>query len=205
MRKRALLLSLTVFVAGCIRSLWPPAAPVEEDPSVTFPEFFEQEAVAVGGSEGVFEVDGPTLRALAVAANDLLPIRDTLPCVDKQEAHLYRVVRREDIIFIRIDENPASCGRDHPRLDSGAHYAIGMDGRILKRVIDGAEVHTSSGRGIVGAPAPPGVSPSFDPERMNAPAFLLKSHDGGVKPEKTSPPTPPFPVDGGAPSSPDAG
>jgi hypothetical protein len=205
MIKRTLLLGLTVFVAGCIRSLWHPAASVEDDPSIIFPEFFDQAPVAVGGNEGVFELDGPTMRALAVAANDLLPIRDNLPCIDKQEAHLYRVVRRGGIIFVRIDENPAYCGRKYPRLDSGAQYAISTDGRILRHVIDGTEVYTSSGRGIVGAPAPPGVSPSFDPERMNAPAFLLKSHDGGVSPEKETPPAPPSPADGGAPLSPDAG
>jgi hypothetical protein len=85
-------------------------------------------------------VDGEVLRALMIAANDYMPPGIiNPPCWARQEALSYRFTRREDIIFVYIDENPAYCGRRFHAMDSGAKYAISKDGRILRRVIPGID------------------------------------------------------------------
>jgi hypothetical protein len=86
-------------------------------------------------------LDGEVLRALMIVTNDLFP-PDTskldLSCRMRQQAHTFRFTRRDDIIFVYVNEDLAYCGRKTHAMDSGAKYAISKDGRILRRVIDGS-------------------------------------------------------------------
>ena len=84
------------------------------------------------------DVDGYTLQAIRIAADDLLKSEPAdLPCGENQFSYRYRAVRRGDIIFVRIEFKPENCGRTVGMLDDGATYAIGVDGRILRRELDG--------------------------------------------------------------------
>jgi hypothetical protein len=186
--KRYLPLLLCVATAGCIRLLFQQPVAVEDDRSIVFPQFFERPPVEVGAAGQPYRLDGVTLKAISIAANDFLPReRADTPCVDRQEAHSYRVIRRDEIIFVRIDEIPEYCGQKHGGLDSGAKYAIGTDGRILRRVLDGMEEYTSPVDGSTPVPGAPGVSPSFDPEHLQPLPFVSPSpRDGGTT---NAPPT----------------
>lgn len=83
-------------------------------------------------------IDGPTLRALQVAANDYFPAWGPLrACIDTPEAHKYYAVRRGALIYVAILQDPGYCGRAYSSLDSGVRYAISVDGRILRRLLDG--------------------------------------------------------------------
>ncbi|XXF78148.1 hypothetical protein P2318_34660 [Myxococcaceae bacterium GXIMD 01537] len=160
-------LALALMLSGCVRNPFSTPAPRVEDTSIVFPPFYEQEAIAVGSGGKPYELDGETLRALAVAANDYSPpSASNPPCRDTQEAQHYRVIRQGDIIFVHIYENPAHCGRAFPALDSGAKYAVHVDGRILRRVLDGQPEGPLPGPSISdtdgGFIAEPGVSPTFD-------------------------------------------
>lgn len=193
---------MTLLGLGCTPSFRQPVA-IEDDRSIVFPQFFEHAPVEVGAPGQPFQLDGITLRAIAIAANDFLPPgRTDTPCVDRQEAHVYRVIRRDEILFVRIDENPGYCGQKHGGLDSGAKYAISTDGRILRRVLDGMEEYTGSPDGSTPVPGEPGVSPSFDPEHLQPLPFMHPSPgDGGTT---GAPPTsrPQAPTtDGGPPPS----
>ena len=87
---------------------------------------------------GKVVTEGVVLQAIRVAADDFLG-RDRADeaCWDKQAAYTYQTLQRDDIVFVRIDYNPASCGEKFHSLDSGATYAIGKDGRLLRRLLDG--------------------------------------------------------------------
>ncbi|MBJ6760535.1 hypothetical protein JGU66_07150 [Myxococcaceae bacterium JPH2] len=77
---------------------------------------------------------------MVIAANDLFPPGTrAASCANRMEAQTYRVIRKGDVIFIFIEENLAACGRRFPAMDSGAKYAIGTDGRILRRIVDGLD------------------------------------------------------------------
>ncbi|MBZ4377143.1 hypothetical protein [Corallococcus sp. AS-1-6] len=136
----------------------PSSSNYEDDFSIAFPPFFAQPAVSLGTEGTVYELDGDTLRALTVAARDLLPPRDApVSCGSRWESQQYRVVRQGDVIFIRIDEDPKACGRTQPALDSGASYAIHRDGRILRRLIDGQpDVSKPEDAGVPATPGEPG-------------------------------------------------
>jgi hypothetical protein len=192
MKRYFLLLPLIcIAVVNCIRSFSPQLAEVENDTSIRFPQFFERAPVDVAHPGQTYQLDGVTLRALAIAANDFLPPdHATVPCADRQEAHVYRVIRQGDIIFIRIDENPEHCGRKYGRLDSGAKYAISTDGRILRRALDGMDESMEPFDGGTPMPGEPGVSPNFDPANLQPLPFMPSNpHDGGaIGPLPTSPP-----------------
>ncbi|WP_146210176.1 hypothetical protein [Vitiosangium sp. GDMCC 1.1324] len=84
------------------------------------------------------DLDGHTLEAIRIAADDFLEADPTgLPCERKQSSHRYRALRRNDVIFVRIDFKPQNCGQTVRMLDAGATYAISVDGRILRRELDG--------------------------------------------------------------------
>ncbi|WP_224364879.1 hypothetical protein [Hyalangium versicolor] len=90
-------------------------------------------------------MDGATLRALQVAAEDFFPPSDKpLPCAQTQAAHDFEVVHEGDIIFVRISENPRHCGEKYYGLDGAVRYAISKEGRILRRVFDGEPEGTDS-------------------------------------------------------------
>lgn len=198
MKARGLLLVLPL-LCGCARSQRPV---LQEDTSIAFPHFFEREAIAVGTQAGPFELDGETLRALMIAANDFLPPGGkNRACGDKQEAHRYRVIRQGNIVFVRIDEDPAYCGHVGPALDSGAQYAISSDGRILRRLFDGEPAAPSAPEspdaGARGTPGEPGVSPTYDAHQSGPSPFLPQQwQDAGTAPVPSSVP------DGGPPDTP---
>lgn len=159
----------------------PSPAPVAvgDDTSIRFPSFFENEAVEVGASGKLYELDGVTLRALAIAANDFLPPGGVdRPCEYRQEAQRYRILRQERIIFIYILPDHEHCGAPMP-LDGGVRYAISTEGRILRRIFDGQPEAPGEpldlDAGGWGPPSRPGISPEFD-ARWNNP-------DGGAEPK----------------------
>jgi len=170
----------------------------EEDPSIRFPNFFEHSAITLGAQGQPFELDGVTLQALLIAANDFLPPdgKDH-PCQDRMEAHRYRVIRQEDIVFVQIEDDDEFCGLKYLSLDTGARYAIHTDGRILRRSV-GAEpgerpAPQSPDAGIPATEA--GITlqdvPRHEPDAA--------SKDGGTGPvSPVAPPTPPN-SDGGTP------
>lgn len=189
-RYLSLLLLLSVASAGCLRHFFRRPVAVEDDRSIVFPQFFERAPVEVGTPGQPYQLDGVTLRAIAIAADDFLPPAGAqAPCFDRQEAHVYRVIRRDDVIFVRIDENPGYCGQKYGGLDSGAKYAISTDGRILRKVLDGMEEYTGPADGSTPVPGEPGVSPSFDPEHLQPLPFMeSRSEDGGMN--AAPPPSP---------------
>jgi hypothetical protein len=132
---------VALFAAGCPRNPAPRMTVLEEDRSIVFPEFFERFAQKVGEPPVISELDGVTLRAIRIAADDFLPV-DTQEgaCWERRAAHRFRVIRREDLIFVRIDVDLAACDPKALPLDSGVEYAIRADGRILRRVFDGEPV-----------------------------------------------------------------
>lgn len=208
MRMRGIPLVLAVTLSGCVRPPYPYSTPTEDDPSITFPQFFAQDAEVVGSSKAPYELDGAMLRALMIAANDFAPPSgQDLPCSRKQVANSYRVIRQGDIIFVHVREDPQACGRQYPSFDSGAKYAISNDGRILRRILDGQPTGlfepTLLDGGDIGEPAEPGVLPGFDtPARGAADSGPLEWSDGGTghsPPE--SPPPPPLSPDGSVPGA----
>ncbi|WNG55739.1 hypothetical protein F0U59_13930 [Archangium gephyra] len=214
MRLRNLPLTLTVILSSC--ALFQKPAPRQEDTSIKFPNFYEHFATTVGEQGKPYELDGATLRAITIAANDFLPPNGReRQCWEKQEAHRYRVIRRDDIIFVEIGSDPKACEPAVLPLDGGAKYAISMDGRILRRLFDGEPEDLSPASETAeqesqGTPVPasqvgstslqtaPGLPSSwFD---GGAPDAGSPAPDGGVQtPEGGSPGVPP------PPSPPDAG
>jgi hypothetical protein len=164
MKAKTLLLALTVTLPGCVRTASPRPVAVENDTSIVFPRFFEQPAIGVGAGGSPHELDGVTLRALMLAAQDYLPPGDEeRPCWKRPEAQRYRVIRQGDIVFVHIDEDPEFCGLQYISLDSGVSYAISSDGRILRRVfgggIEGALIPDPQEGGERVLPAQPSAAP----------------------------------------------
>ncbi|QAT85545.1 putative lipoprotein [Corallococcus coralloides] len=181
MKRSASLLLLGLAAAGCARAFVAGAAPVEDDRTIVFPQFFEQASIQVGTAEQPVVLDGAALRALTLAADDHLPPdRSETPCAERRTSHVFRVIQREDIVFVRIDVDPSACGGIRPGLDSGVRYAISRDGRILRRILDGMEPYVPSADGGVMEKAAPGVSPSFDPERPRPLPFMDSARDAGA-------------------------
>ncbi len=186
MRTRDLCLGLAVILAGCARHACPRPAPLGNDKSIAFPQFYEHPATHVGTGEVPYELDGVVLRALMVAANDFRPPgEEDPPCWARQEAQRYRVIRQGDIVFVDISEDPEFCGMDYISLDSGATYAISADGRILRRAT-GAEPDRILGAsppdaGSQGAPIEPGPSPAMSPPQNTPPIpWPGEQRDGGT-------------------------
>jgi hypothetical protein len=175
MTLRELILSAAILFCGCVRRPEPFSTPSANDNSIIFPLSTGGDFVEVNARQGTYEMDGEVLRALMVVANDLFPPRAStqdLPCWARQEAHTYRFTRREDIIFVYVDEDLAYCDRTVHAMDSGAKYAISKDGRILRRVIGSEPDHviwrlTTPDGGEVTVVAEPGVSPK--PEDLEKP------------------------------------
>jgi hypothetical protein len=201
MRKRFPLLVLACALASCVRSPRPPAVPIEDDRSIVFPDFQEQDVIGIGAPGQPYELHGEVLRAVMIATNDFLPPRDArAACWNRQEAHRYRVIRQGDLVFVRISEDPAACGRGYPTLDSGAWYAVSTDGRIRRRVLDGQweepATRLPEDGGTPKVQAEPGVPPSLDGV-WNDPSrpWPAQWRDGGPGPLPSAPL-----VDGGTPS-----
>lgn len=190
MRLRNLPLALTVLLSSC--ALFQKPAP-QEDTSIRFPDFHENFATTLGEPGKPYELDGVTLRALAIAANDFIPPNGReRQCWERQESHRYTVIRQGDIIFVQIGSDPRACEKSVIPMDGGAKYAISTDGRILRRLFDGE---------------PEDLNPSSDtaePESQGTP--VPTSQVGGVWGE-TDPSFSSSWLDGGTPTphSTDAG
>jgi hypothetical protein len=146
------LLMLTI-LSSCLRSPHSSPVPVGNDTSIRFPDFSSQSPLGVGETGVPYQLDGVTLRAIMIAANDYLPpgTRE-YDCQDRQEAQLYRVIRQGDIIFVSVSFNSSFCKPKTYTLDGGARYAISIDGRILRRLVgiepDGFPREEPPGEGI---------------------------------------------------------
>jgi hypothetical protein len=127
MKAKRFALLLIVISVGCLHHR---AWLEHQDSSVRMPSY---DSIMAGAS-----IDGPTLRALKVASDDFFPAWG-LPraCIDTPEAHRYYAVRRDDIIYVAILQDPSYCDRAYSSLDSGGRYAISVDGRLLRRLLDG--------------------------------------------------------------------
>jgi hypothetical protein len=137
-----LVFATAVTLLSCVRKWEVFSTPVQNDRSIIFPLSVGSGFVEINAQEKTYQLDGEVLRALMLVSNDLFPpdvSKLDLSCGARQEAHTFRFTRRDDIIFVYVNENPAYCGRTAPSLDSGAKYAISKDGRILRRVIDGVD------------------------------------------------------------------
>lgn len=167
---RKLLVLIALALSGCVRKPEQFATPAGNDMSVIFPLSVGRGLIEVEASKATYDLlDGEVLRALMIAANDYIPPGiSNPPCWARHEALTYRFTRREDIIFVHVDENFAYCGRKLRPMHSGAKYAISKDGRILRRVIDGIDddhqvwsLDTPDG-GTVTVVTEPGVSPDLE-------------------------------------------
>jgi hypothetical protein len=127
MKAKSFALLLIVVSLGCLRHRgWFE----HQDSSV---RMLSYDSIMAGG-----HMDGPTFRALRVAADDFFPAwGPPRACIDTPEAYRYHSVRRGEIIYVAILQDPSYCGRTYSSLDSGARYAISIDGRILRRLLDG--------------------------------------------------------------------
>jgi hypothetical protein len=123
-------------LSACLRSPHSSPVPVGNDTSIRFPDFSDRRPIVVGETGVPYQLDGVTLRAIMIAANDYLPpgTRE-YDCQDLQEAQLYRVIRQGDIIFVSVSFNFSFCKPRAYSLDDGARYAISTDGRILRRLV----------------------------------------------------------------------
>ncbi|PTL76571.1 hypothetical protein [Vitiosangium sp. GDMCC 1.1324] len=205
---RSLPLLVALAFANCVRSSGSPSEPLAEDTSIVFPSFFERAAIGVGEQGTPYELEGVTLRAITVAANDFIPPDSKeRPCWDRQEAYRYRVIRQGDIIFVRIFTDPTHCRRGFLMLDAGAQYAISTDGRILRRVFDGEPEGPSGiplpdagGQRLSGEPVPSSSVGTLSGEPSLQ--FLPKRRDGGTAPALPDAQRPlPSPLDGGSSSA----
>ncbi len=197
---RVVPLALVIILTGCVRPPSPPVVPVEDDKTIVFPHFFDRPAGVVGVEGELYDVDGVMLRAVMIAVNDFLPYSAKASCPDRPEAQSYRVTRQGNIIFVYIYENEAYCGASYLALDSGAKYAISIDGRILRRVLDGQPEGNASLEAVDAGPrrvpSRPGVTPAYD-SIWNKPSHSVPQgeEDGGVS----------LWADGGSPLSTDGG
>jgi hypothetical protein len=135
---RSLFLVVAMVLTSCARTPSRRAAPIEEDMSVVFPNFHEHEATRASVEGQPYELDGALLQALAIAASDFLPpAARGKSCWNRQESYRYRVIKQGGIIFVDISADPDACQPGPRMLDGGVKYAIGPDGRILRRLFDG--------------------------------------------------------------------
>jgi hypothetical protein len=195
MRTKSLLAVLGVTLSGCAWFMKP--AP-EHDLSIRFPSFHERSAVLVGAQARIYELDGLSLRAISIAANDFSPPGGgARECADKQESQRYRVIRREDIFFIQISLDSAACG--YGVLDGGARYAIHADGRILRRLFDGEPdtqaadvqgIQAPSEQGTLVPSSQVGATTAGTAPDLPAAWFQKASPDAGSPPPEGGPPRP---------------
>jgi hypothetical protein len=111
---------------------------LDEDKSIVFPSVLSLGSTPVDEQGKMYELDGVTLQALRVATQDFLPHgSEEGPCWRRPEGHRYVIIRKDNIIFVQIYADTASCMRGLMMLDYGGEYAISTDGRILRRRLPG--------------------------------------------------------------------
>ncbi|WP_426734293.1 hypothetical protein [Myxococcus faecalis] len=140
---KPLLLPLLALMFSCARHPGARTALAQEDLSISFPE-------ALDAPEQYSVVDGETLRALSIAANDFLPVEAReRSCWNRQESYRYRVLKQGELFFVGISANPEACKLKPRMLDGGVRYAIDREGRVLRRHFEGEP----------DAPSAPSLSP----------------------------------------------
>lgn len=182
----SILLAGAIAISSCVRHTWPPPAPVEDNQAIRFPHLLGERVIEVGEGKAPYELEGVVLKAIMIAMNDYVhPEAKDPTCWGSPEAHRFRVTRKGDIIFVRVDEDPEACGLQYIIVDSGATYAISTDGRILRRYFDGGPDKTLD----VWEHEDGGGSPPIQQDR-------------GVAPTAPEPPdAPPSGADGGSPDA----
>jgi hypothetical protein len=189
-KKISILLAGAIAISSCVRQAWPPPAPVEDNQSVRLPHLLGERVIEVGEGKVPYELEGVVLKAIMIAMNDYVhPEAKDPTCWGSPEAHRFRVARKGDIIFVRVDEDPEACGLQYVIVDSGATYAISTDGRILRRFFDGG---------------PNKLLDVWEPEDSSQEGGSPPiQQDGGAAPAAPEPPDAGTPVlDGGAPNAP---
>lgn len=127
-----------LILSSCLRSAGGSPAPPLEDTSIVFPMFFGVKATTLGEEGALYQMDGVVLRALMVATQDFLRSDGPgKPCWSTPEGHRYGIIRRGDIIFIEIEADLDNCWKEAMPMDYSVAYAIGSDGRILRRLFSG--------------------------------------------------------------------
>jgi hypothetical protein len=181
MKAKGLALLLFAISVGCLRYR---GGLEHQDLSV---QMLSHDSIMAGSS-----IDGATLRALKVATNDFFPSRGApRACIDSPEAYRYYSVRRGEVIYVALLQDPGSCGRAYSSLDSGARYAISVDGRILRRLLDGEPDSLEDGGFMEQGSKPvfldggvPGIDVTVPPDvRVTFPVVTdagSPSRDGGV-------------------------
>jgi len=176
--------SIVLFAVAWSYCVKPPSDDwyAHQDRRIKLPDF--------DGTEPTGVVDGVVLQAINVAAEDFLgPVSKPRPCSDTRAAQIYYVIRRDDIIFVRITEDPAACGCQGYSLDSSGRYAISTDGRILRRALDaepywveGEDAGPPRGEVIEIPPNPDGGMPVWPevPITMNPEYLPPWERDGGM-------------------------
>jgi hypothetical protein len=191
--RRIPLLAL-IGLLSCVRSPKAAEVLVAEDPSIVFPDFYGSPTMTVGERDKTYALDGVMLRALIIAAHDFIPpAAEERPCWATLEAHGFQVIRQGDIVFVSIHADPAHCGHQFLMLDAGARYAIGADGRILRRVLgsqSGAPASaTKVDAGVGKIFREPGLSTVLKPPGYDTAAHLpFEWRDGGSGPDGGSAP-----------------
>lgn len=128
------LVTVLATLAGCIHLRRPaPVAPPEVANSITFPEWSKESSQTI---------EGPSLRALAIAVEDFRPAGREPPkdadaltrCLMRLETFDAWVQRGDKMTFIYFNPREEErCGIQPIQADVGAAYAISDDGVILKR------------------------------------------------------------------------
>ncbi|WP_342378562.1 hypothetical protein NVS55_04150 [Myxococcus stipitatus] len=126
------MMAATLSTSACVRPWRATFAPPEEALKVEFPEWKK---------EGTIVLDGITLRALQIAAEDFIPVGTTPPegadaktiCQMRWESFDTWIRRGERVTFIHFSPIWERCGVTRPPVDGGADYAISDDGIILRR------------------------------------------------------------------------
>lgn len=209
MRTKTISIGLAAILSGCMRPPSPRTAPLENDRSIVFPNFYEHSAVHVGAGGAPYELDGVVLKAIMIAANHFRPPgTGEEPCWARQEAQRYRVMRQGDVVFVDISEDLEFCGLEYISLDSGATYAISVDGRILRHITgahpDRISSPASLDAGNQGILNELGSSPTMGaPQSIPLHPLPSEQQDGGAGPLTPLPQlTPPSTPDGGTPRAP---
>jgi hypothetical protein len=168
---------LFIFSTACAWRPAPLSTPAENDDSIIFPLSVGREFVEVAPQKNTYQMEGEVLRALMVATNDYFtPAAFNGPCWARPEAHTFRFTRRDNVVFVYVEENWDMCDRKSFPIHSGAKYAISTEGRILRRVTGSEPDHgiwrlKMSDGGTVTVVAKPGVVPDLE---------SLETPDGGI-------------------------
>jgi hypothetical protein len=164
-----------------------------QDPTIRCPNFYGAIPTTMADG-GIFEFDDLLVQALRVATEDFFGGSRPLgrPCSADKSAYSYRVVRRGDLVFVKIVGEPQRCGLNVIS-HAGATYAIDADGKILHRHLGSTLLDDYEGAPDGGRPVSPSDLGVIELEApVTLPAEILGrdagTHtDAGTSPEETAP------------------